>query len=143
MMGGENPVHMGEALLNPVADLLFPCHAAAQEDFLLGMAALGVGQSPQIAEHPLLGVLPDGAGVHHHHIGPLGLLHHGVAAHGQISSQFFGVGFVLLAAVGLHIGGGGAPGPLPEGGDLIAEGKLAVQLRLRNDGGFCIHGDSP
>ena len=38
-------------------------HAAAQTDELLRVAALGVDQSTHVAQHPLLGVLPDGAGV--------------------------------------------------------------------------------
>ena len=142
MVGGEHAVHIGEALFDPVRDLGFPGHAAAQKDFLLRVAALGVGQGPQVAENPLLGVFPDGAGVHHHHVGALGALTDGIAALDQIASQLFGVGLVLLAAVGFHIGGGGAPLGLPPGGDFIAIGELGIQLFLRNNGCFGIHGYS-
>ena len=40
-----------------------PEGAAAQADHLLRILLLGVGQGAQVAEHPVLRVLPDGAGV--------------------------------------------------------------------------------
>ena len=43
VVGGEHPVHVGVAMLDPVGDLGFPGHTATQENFLPGMAALGVG----------------------------------------------------------------------------------------------------
>ena len=64
-------------------------HAATQENFLLRVAALGVGQCAQIAENPLLGVFPDGAGVHDDHICALGAADNGVAALGEKASQSF------------------------------------------------------
>ena len=39
------------------------------------MTAFGVGQGTQIAEDTLVGVLSDGAGVHHHYIRTLGIIH--------------------------------------------------------------------
>ena len=45
VVGGEHAVHMGVALFDTVGDLGFACHAATQEDFLSGVAALGVDQS--------------------------------------------------------------------------------------------------
>ena len=83
MVGGEHPVHMREAPLDPGDHLFLTGHAAAQEDFLPRVAALGVGQGAQVTENTLLGVLPDGAGIHHHHVRPFGLLGDGVAALGQ------------------------------------------------------------
>ena len=139
MVGGEHPVHQGEALPHPVGDLGFACHAAAQEDFLSRVTAFGVGQSSQIAEDPLLRVLPDGAGVQNDHVRTLGLLADGVAALGKIPPQLFGVCLVLLAAVGLYIGFGGHAFFLPISGDFITAGELTVQLRLGNHGGFGIH----
>ena len=126
-----------------VGDLGFSRHAAAQEDFLLRVAALGVSQRAQIAEDPLLGVLPDGAGVHDDHIRALGAADNGVATLGEKASQLFGIGLVLLAAVGLHIGGGRTAFGLPVGGNFITAGELGVQLGLRNDGGFGVHVGNP
>ncbi len=143
MVGRENAVHIGEALFDPVGNLGLPRHAAAQEDSLLRMAALGVGQRPQVAENPLLGVLPDGAGIHHHHVGPFGALDDGIAALGQVAPQLFGVCLVLLAAIGLHIGRGCPALGLPIGRNFITEGKLRLQLLLVDDGGFCIHWAAP
>ena len=40
----------------------------------LGILLLRVGQNAQVAEHPLLGVLPDGAGVEDDEIRLLGIL---------------------------------------------------------------------
>ena len=110
---------------------------------MTGMAALGVGQRPQIAEHPLLGVLPDGAGVHHHHVRPLGGCADGIAALAEVAPELFGVSLVLLAAVGFHIGHGGNAPLRPVGCNLIAAGKLCIQLLLRYNRCFCIHGKSP
>ena len=82
MMGGEHPVYKGVAFFDALRHLGFSRHAAAEENLLLRMAALGVGQGSQVAEDPLLGVFPDGAGVHHHHVGPLRFLADGIAALG-------------------------------------------------------------
>ena len=142
MVGGEDAVHVGEALFDALGDFGLAGHAAAQEDLLAGMAALGVGQGAQIAEDTLLGVLPDGAGVHHHHISALGFLGDGVAALDQVAPQLFGVGLVLLAAVGLHIGSGGAAIFVPVGGNFIAIGELARQLALGNHSSLGVHGSS-
>ena len=125
--------------MDAVGHLGFACHAAAQENLLLRVAALGVGQCPQVAEHPLFGVLPDGAGVHHHHVRPFGIVHDLVAALDEIAPELFRVGFVLLTAIGLHIGGGGAAVLLPVGGDAVAEGELRSQLFRGDPGGFGIH----
>ena len=143
MVGGKHAVHVGVAVLDAVGDLGFSRHAAAQEDFLLRVAALGVGQRAQIAENPLLGVFPDGAGVHDDHIRALGAADDGIAALGEKAPQLFGIGLVLLAAIGLHVGGGGASLCLPVGGDLITAGELGVQFGLRNDGGFGVHVGNP
>ena len=96
-------------------------------------------QGPQVAQHPLLGVLPDGAGVQDDDPGLLLVLGE-AEAHGlQIAPDALGVRLVLLAAVGVHKG----QGPLPPGGvqvrDLLAEGELAVHIRLGNGGGDSFH----
>ena len=140
MVGGEYAVHMGEALFDPVADGGLTRHAAAEEDLLPGMAALGVGQGAQIAEYTLIRVLPDGAGVHDDHIRTLGLLDDGIPGLGQVTPELFGVGFILLTAIGLHIGGGCYIFRLPVGSDLITIGELVIQLGFRNDSGFGVHG---
>ena len=63
-LGAEHQVHVGEGLAQPLGHVLLPGHAAADADHLPRVAALGVGQGPHVAEHPVLGVFPDGAGVH-------------------------------------------------------------------------------
>ena len=102
-----------------------------------------MSQRAQIAEDPLLGVFPDGAGVHDDHIRALGAADDGVAALGEEAPQLFGIGLVLLAAIGLHVGGGGASLCLPVGGDLITAGELGIQFGLRNNGGFGVHVGNP
>ena len=143
MMGGKDTVYMGIAFANPLHYLLLPCHAAAEKNLLLRVAALGVGQRPKIAEHPLLCVFPDGAGVHHHHIRSLGRVLYGVAAFAEQSPDLLGICFILLAAVGLHIGGGNPVLVQPVLADFMTKGKLLLQLLLRNHCGFGIHGKSP
>ena len=84
-------------------------HTAAQADDLLRVAALHMDQRPQVAQHPLLGVLPDGAGVQNDDPGLL-LIGGEVIAHlAQIAPDALGVGLVLLAAIGVHKGQGSLP----------------------------------
>ena len=143
MMGGKDTVYMGIAFANPLHHLHLSSHAAAEKNLLLRVAALGVGQRPKIAEHPLLCVFPDGAGVHHHHIRSLGRVADGVAAFAEQSPDLLGICFILLAAVGLHIGGGNPVFVQPVLADFMTKGKLLLQLLLRNHCGFGIHGKTP
>ena len=62
-MGAKDQVHVAIGLADLLGHMLLLHHAAAQTDELLRVAALGVDQSTHVAQHPLLGVLPDGAGV--------------------------------------------------------------------------------
>ena len=139
MMGGENTVDMRKTLLDPGGHHFLTGHAAAQEDLLRRMAAFGVGQRAQIAENTLIGIFTDGAGVHHHHIGALCFVTDLVAAFCQHAPDPLGVRFILLAAVGLHIGAGHAALSLPVGRYFIAIGQLDIQLFLRNYRGFRSH----
>ena len=63
-----------------------------------------MGENAQIAEDPLLRVLPDGAGVQDHQICLLWVLCKGEAAVGQHTHQFLAVRYVLLTAKGVHAG---------------------------------------
>jgi len=103
------------------------------------VAALGVGQGAQVAEDTLLRVFPDGAGIHDDHIGAFGFRNDTVAALGKVAPELFGVGFVLLAAVGLYVSSGSDALALPVSGNFITAGELVLQLLLRNDGGFGVH----
>ena len=98
-----------------------------------------MGQGTQVAEDTLLRVFPDGTGVQNHNIGAFRFLHNGVAALGQVATELFGVGFVLLAAVGFDICGGGNILIVPVGGDFIATGELSGQLAIGNHGSFGVH----
>ena len=79
-----------------------PEGAAAQADHLLRILLLGVGQGAQVAEHPVLRVLPDGAGVQEHQIGLLRVLGEGEAACLQHPHELLSVRHILLAAEGVH-----------------------------------------
>ena len=143
MVGGEYTVHMVVAVFDAVRHDLLAGHAAAEEDLLTGMAAFCVDQSAQIAENPLFRVFPDGAGVHDHHVGPLGLTADGIAALSQQTPELFGIRFILLAAVGFHIGYRHGILVPPIGGDLITIIELLTQLIFRNHSGFIAHFDIP
>ena len=62
-------------------------------------------------------MLPHSAGVHHDHVRLELILGKAVAHLRQVAPQFFAVGLVLLAAVGVHHG----QGPLSFGGDPVKE----------------------
>ena len=110
-MGAEHQIHMAVGFLHPLRDPLLLRHAAAQADYLLRVFLFRVGENAQIAEDPLLRVLPDGAGVQDHQIRLLGVLCKGKAAVGQHTHQLLAVRYVLLTAEGVHAGHGmGFPG---------------------------------
>ena len=90
-------------------------HTAAQADNLVWVFPLAVDQRAHVAEHPLLRVLPDGAGVDDNDVRALIVVHDGAAHVGQHPPEQLGVGLVLLAAIGVHIGPGrdGALGVAP------------------------------
>ena len=123
--------------------VLLPGHAAADADHLPRVAALGVGQGPHVAEHPVLGVFPDGAGVHQHQVGPLLGVGEGIAHPGQVAPEALGVGLVLLAAVGVHEGQLLAGGLVQQGMDLVTQGQLAGDLRRGNGRGLSHNGFLP
>ena len=135
-LGAEDQVHMGEGLPQPLGHMVLPGHAAAQADELVRVAALGVQQGPHVAKDPVLGVLPDGAGVHEHQVGPLLAVGEGIAHPGQIAPQALGVCLVLLAAVGVYKGGLLSGPPVQQGADLVAKGELAGDLRRVNGQGL-------
>jgi len=78
-VGAEHQVHMAEGLFDLVSHVLLLSHAAAHADDLVRVAALHVDQGPQVAQHPLLGMLPDGAGVQDDDLGLLLLVGEAVA----------------------------------------------------------------
>ena len=103
-MGAEHQIHMAVGFLHPLRDPLLLGHAAAQGDDLLRVFLLRVGQDAQVAEYPLLRVLPDGAGVQDHQVRLLGVLCKGKATVGQHTHQLLAVRYVLLTAEGVHAG---------------------------------------
>ena len=70
-VGAEHQVHVAEGLFDLVGHVLLLGHAAAHADDLVRVAALHVDQGAQVAQHPLLRVLPDGAGVQDDDLGLL------------------------------------------------------------------------
>ena len=75
----EDQIHMAVGFRDLLGHVGLLGHAAAQADELAGVAALHVDQRPQVAQHPLLRVLPDGAGVDDDHVGLLLVLGEAVA----------------------------------------------------------------
>ena len=63
----------------------------------------------------------------------------GISAFTQNAPNLLRICFILLTAVGLHIGGGGDSPAVPDVVYFIAIGKLGVQLCLRNHSGLVIH----
>ena len=114
-------------------------HAAAHADDLVRVAALHVDQGSQVAQHPHLGVLPDGAGVDDNQVGLRLALGELVPHLAEVAPQPLRVGLVLLAAVGVYKGQGRLrPGGV-DLGNLPAKRKLAVDVRLRDGGGSPFH----
>ena len=136
VVGRENAVHVGVAVLHAAGDLGIAHHAAADEDLLAGMPPFGVDQGSHVAEDPLHRVVPDGAGVDDHQIRPLGGVGKAVAAAVQDPPDLLGIRLVLLAAVGLHIGRRGDSLALPPGFDIVADLLLPAQVLGRNQGCF-------
>ena len=123
----EHQIHMAVGLAHLLGHLRPLRHAAAQADHLRRVGLLRVGQRTQIAVHPLLRVVADGAGVQHHHV-RLGRIVGERAPHGpEHTHNVLAVGHVLLAAEGVHQGTEG-----PVGVHLLQlcfKIPLAVQLR--------------
>lgn len=128
----KDQVHIGKGLFQPLHHVLLPGHAPADADDLPRMPPLRVGQGAHIAKDPLLRVFPHGAGVQQDQVGPLFRVGKGVPHPGQIAPQTLGVGFILLAAVGVNKGQLLAGAVLQQGMDLVAKGQLAVDLRRRD-----------
>ena len=139
-LGAKDQVHMAVGFLDFLSHMGLLGHAAAQADELAGVAALHVDQRPQVTQHPLLGVLPDGAGVDDDDVGLLLVLGEAVAHLPKIAPDALGVGLILLAAVGVHKGEGGL-GPLGiELGDGVTIIHLPGDLLPGNGGGITFHG---
>ena len=134
-MGTKDQVHVAVGFPDFLGHLGLLGHAPAQADQGIRVAALHVDQGPHVAEDPLLGVLPDGAGVDDDDPGLLLAVGEAEAHFIQIAPDALGVGLVLLAAVGIHKGQGlfrplsGDPG---YGG---AVGELFFYLSGGNSGG--------
>ena len=133
---------MGIGFFDPLRHPLLLGHAAAQGDDLLRVLLLRVGQRPQVAEHPVLRVLPDGAGIENHHVRLLGVGGEGEAARFQHPHELLAVRHVLLTAEGVHAGQGmGLPGGEHRPNPLF-KFPLALKLRLRDQYAFSFQTDS-
>ena len=93
-----------------------------------------------VAEHALLGVLADGAGVEDDDVRALRAVGEAVTGGLEHAADALGIRFVLLAAVGVDEGDGRDALRRPIGLDLVAEFRLPAQFLLRNNGSFCIQG---
>ena len=141
-VGAEDQVHMPEGLPQFFRDVGLLSHAAAQADDLVGVFPLGVGQRAHIAQHPLLGVLPDGAGVDDDDRRLTLVLGESIPHLCQIPPDTLRIRLVLLTPVGVHIGQGspvepgvellyfGAVRPLP--GDVVRGNPCRLPLQNRS-----------
>ena len=78
-------------------------HASRHPDDRLRLhVALELTEAP---DHPLLGVVADGAGVQQDDVGALGPLHRVVAGCGELSEHQLGIAHVHLAAVRFDVDG--------------------------------------
>ena len=136
VVGIEDAVDVRIGFAHPLGDLRLTHHAAADEDLLPRVAALGVYQGADVAEHALLGVLADRAGVDDHEVRALGRVGQAVAAAPQNAADLLGVRLVLLAAVGLHVGDRGLALLFPKALQIIADFILTAQLLHRDQGRF-------
>ena len=95
-------------------------------------------QRADVAEHALLGVLPDGTGVQDDEIRALLRVREAVARALQHSADALGIRLVLLAAVGIHKGHRRHALRLPVFLNFTAQGCLALQRLRRDNGCFCL-----
>ena len=140
-MGAEHKIHMAVGLAELLGHPRFLSHAAAKADDLPRMGPLGMDQRPHVAKHPVLGVLSNGAGVDNDDVGGLLVVGKAAAHCRQIAPDMLRIGFVLLPAIGVHIGqrlaGPGGPGLLY----FVAELPLPVDVGGGDAGGFSFQGD--
>ena len=132
LVGIEHAVHMAVAGFDALGDGGLPHHAAAEENFLLRVAALGVHERADVAVHAVLRVLAHGAGVDDDAVRALLGVAHGVARRAQQPPDTFGVRLVLLAAVGVHKRQRRAAARAPVFCDARAE-SLLLRPRLSRD----------
>ena len=132
-MGAEHQPHKRIAVPDAAGHRLLLHHAAAQGDQQARFPAFQGFERPDIAEHPVLRVLPHGTGVEQDEIRFLRRSGEPEPHPGQQALHVFGIGDVLLAAVSTHAGERGRPFPyavkLP---DLADEAFLLRQLLRRN-----------
>ena len=140
LVRAEDQIHDGIGMLDPLGHVLLLHHAAADRDDLIWAGLLAVVQSADIAEHAHLGMFAHGTGVDDDDVRLKLVLRHAVAHLGKIAAELLAVGFVLLAAVGVHHGEGTGP----VGGDpvknLVTDGKLAGDLLPGNACSFVFQG---
>ena len=99
-------------------------------------------QRAHVAEDPLLRVLADGAGVDDDDVGALVGVDDVIAHLHQHTPDQFGVGFILLAAVSIHIGQRLFGQLVVEGADLGAVFLLTLNVLSGDNRCFSLHGDS-
>ena len=135
-MGAEYQIHVAVGLPHPFRHPLLLGHAPAQGHDLFRIFPFRMGQDAQVSKHPLLRVLPDGAGVQNHQVRLPGLLGEGEAHLRQHPHELLAVGHVLLAAEGVHARPGvGLPGA-EHGPDPPLKFPLAAEVRLRHQNLF-------
>ena len=131
-MRAEDEIHHAVGFFQLFRHVFLLHHAAAHGDDLVRVLLLRVVERADVAEHALLGVLTHGAGVDDHHIRLVSILREPKAHRAQVSAQFFAVGLILLAAVGVHHGERLLPARLVQRAQPVADLHLAGNLLLGN-----------
>ena len=134
LVGVKHTVYMVVAVLDLFDHGGLAHHAATEKNFLRRVAVFGVDQRADISVDARFSVLTDGAGVDDDAVRALLGVRHPVAAFQQHAADALGIGLVLLAAVGIDKGERGPALGLPIACDFAADGRLPVELRLRDNG---------
>ena len=103
-IAAHHKVHIGVAHFQLFADLLLLGHAAGQGNNKVGLLLFEALERPHIAEYPLLGVFPDGAGIVEDQVGLPDVIGKAVAQLRQHALEPFPVINALLAPEGMNMG---------------------------------------
>ena len=138
-LGAENQVHMAVRGFDLFRHRLLLGHAAAETDGQAGIFFFGVDELSHNAEDFFFGVFPDGAGVDDDDIRPAGVLGEAAAHLLEHPHDPLAVGYVLLAAIGVHHRKGRMAQLLKKRGEALGIVPLAVHIAGGNDDFSSVH----
>ena len=101
-MGAENKVNIAKAVLDFFGNIVLLHHAAAKGDYHVRLCGFIFFERADIAENAILRVFSYGAGIIQNKVGLLNRIGKLIAERAKDTLDFFAVGHVALAAVGMH-----------------------------------------